>query len=359
MRPWRASVGSHWTERARLLWPARQGVGLHVGLLPVVIIIWQLALLENPPHWAAAYAVSFTGAMLASHAMSREIFPVAERRDWRGELLGAMLLQYWTVAMIIIGVVFIPAEMNAAAWAGAAILVGLILWHACGGWLQLAAECGLATPAEAELHELVNRRAIQAGVEVRAVWILKGQMANAFALPITREVLFTERAVQTHPPEELAAITAHELGHFAESKGVLLLRVAGALWYLPLIFLSPLVHRFGFHGFLGVLVAGVGVVALMKRLSHRLEIKADQVACESAEDKINFARALERMHEVNQVPAVFPGRQTHPHLYDRMLAAGVTPDYPRPAEPANLYRVSVVYGGLIGAALFQLLIGKM
>ncbi|MBL9172320.1 MAG: hypothetical protein JNL10_02195 [Verrucomicrobiales bacterium] len=28
--------------------------------------------------------------------------------------------------------------------------------------------------------------------------------------------------------------------------------------------------------------------------------------------------------------------QTHPHLYDRMLAAGVTPDYPRPEKPSRL-----------------------
>jgi hypothetical protein len=26
----------------------------------------------------------------------------------------------------------------------------------------------------------------------------------------------------------------------------------------------------------------------------------------------------------------------HPHLYDRMLAAGVTPDYPRPQPPGRM-----------------------
>jgi len=30
---------------------------------------------------------------------------------------------------------------------------------------------------------------------------------------------------------------------------------------------------------------------------------------------------------------VMPGRQTHPHLYDRLLSAGIQPDFPRPAPP--------------------------
>jgi hypothetical protein len=37
--------------------------------------------------------------------------------------------------------------------------------------------------------------------------------------------------------------------------------------------------------------------------------------------------------EVNLAPAVMPGAQTHPHLYDRLLAAGIQPDFPRPSAP--------------------------
>jgi len=49
-----------------------------------------------------------------------------------------------------------------------------------------------------------------------------------------------------------------------------------------------------------------------------------------------YARALERLYQINQMPAVMPGKRTHPNLYDRLLAAGVTPAYPRPAAPARL-----------------------
>jgi hypothetical protein len=42
------------------------------------------------------------------------------------------------------------------------------------------------------------------------------------------------------------------------------------------------------------------------------------------------------MYEGNLVPAVLRGRRlTHPHLYDRLVAAGLAPAYPRPAPPSE------------------------
>ena len=46
-----------------------------------------------------------------------------------------------------------------------------------------------------------------------------------------------------------------------------------------------------------------------------------------------IGRGLEKLHEVNLIPVVMPGRLVHPHLFDRMTAAGLTPDYPRPEPP--------------------------
>ena len=63
---------------------------------------------------------------------------------------------------------------------------------------------------------------------------------------------------------------------------------------------------------------------------------ADKVATENAVNAMTYARALERIYETNQMPAVMRSNRTiHPHLYDRMLAAGVTPQYPRPMRPSG------------------------
>ena len=91
---------------------------------------------------------------------------------------------------------------------------------------------------------------------------------------------------------------------------------------------------------------------LVRRLGRRMEIRADAVALEHQGEAGIYARALGRLYEQNQMPAVMPERrQVHPHLYDRLLAAGVTPDYPRPAAPDSIswngVMVSVWFGILL------------
>jgi hypothetical protein len=67
-----------------------------------------------------------------------------------------------------------------------------------------------------------------------------------------------------------------------------------------------------------------------------METRADKIAVENQVDAAVYARALERLYLTNQMPAVMLRRSSriHPDLYDHMIAAGVTPDYPRP-EPAK------------------------
>jgi len=61
-------------------------------------------------------------------------------------------------------------------------------------------------------------------------------------------------------------------------------------------------------------------------------------------DESVYAPALEKLYRENQLPAVnINDRQTHPHLYDRMLAAGITPNYPRPGRPKKMTWVGTVY----------------
>jgi hypothetical protein len=51
------------------------------------------------------------------------------------------------------------------------------------------------------------------------------------------------------------------------------------------------------------------------------------------------------------MPAVMPGkRAVHPHLYDRMVASGVTPAYARPKAPSKLGLQTLVLLALAGIA---------
>ena len=69
-------------------------------------------------------------------------------------------------------------------------------------------------------------------------------------------------------------------------------------------------------------------------LAHTMEVQADRIARTHEGESGVYARALARIYENNLVPAVFEQKHTHPHLYDRLVSAGVRPEYPRP-EPAD------------------------
>jgi hypothetical protein len=85
------------------------------------------------------------------------------------------------------------------------------------------------------------------------------------------------------------------------------------------------------------MLPGLIRMAFFKRLGRRLEVRADSTASQHQEEAGVYAQALERLYEMNHMPAVMPNNKTvHPHLYDRLLAAGMTPAYPRPAKPETL-----------------------
>jgi hypothetical protein len=87
-----------------------------------------------------------------------------------------------------------------------------------------------------------------------------------------------------------------------------------------------------------------------------MEKRADQIAADKQLQEGVYARALEKLYRENQIPAVnVNDRQTHPHLYDRMLAAGITPDYPRPAKPQRFtvmgWALLIIFGIFIGLTI--------
>ena len=136
--------------------------------------------------------------------------------------------------------------------------------------------------------------------------------------------------------EELAGVSAHELAHLSESQGVQAGRIAGSLALYPLIFVKPVLQA-GFMAEVGLLALCTLLAALPAKLRRRMEERADKIAAENEGQAGVYARLLEKMYCDSLIPAVLSTRQkTHPALYDRMLAAGLQPDYPRPAPPQRM-----------------------
>jgi hypothetical protein len=156
---------------------------------------------------------------------------------------------------------------------------------------------------------------------------------------------YTPELLAALDDEEIAAVTAHELAHLSESRLTLLCRLLPVFLFVPVTAVRPFVNDFGPHILAGVIAAIIVGVILAMRLSQGLERRADRHAKERQPQEGVYARALAKIYEANLGPVVEPGKgTTHPHLYDRLVAAGAPPDFPRPRPPS---RFRGILGGVV------------
>jgi Zn-dependent protease with chaperone function len=250
-----------------------------------------------------------------------------------------------------------PAEFNLhAALVGATVIALYIVWTH-GGFIWVGQMFGFFGPPPEALQTIVRETAARMKVVVKRVSVMRVSLAQAFALPPVGTLIFTERLLELCPAEEIDAICAHELAHLAERPGQYAQRYVVWLTFLPWIFITPTLHTFGSLGLLLLASTAILGPALYRRVSRKLEVRADQMAHAHEPEDQAYARALARLYQDNLLPAVHAKRQaTHPHLYDRLVAAGMTPDFARP-KPAKLMAwhgklFGAVFGALVGLAIF-------
>jgi len=91
------------------------------------------------------------------------------------------------------------------------------------------------------------------------------------------------------------------------------------------------------------------ILTTFKLVSRHCEKRADQIATRHESDAGVFASALLKLYKENLMPAVLAKRQsTHPDLYDRLIASGVQPDFPRPLPPRKLSVQSLIMSIALG-----------
>ncbi|MBL9157147.1 MAG: M48 family metalloprotease [Verrucomicrobiales bacterium] len=358
MIPWRRSEGMHWTERARLLWPARKSIfaaSLAGAALAVIggsrIFGWEVPIVFVP-------AAVMLGS-LALYPSVREVEPRYRFLVWLRELIWAFALKGAPALFALYLMGTMPEEMEATdGW----IFLTLFLTSAflvSGIWMPLVSSRCEGGHRLAEMQQRLDRIAAEAstvgGVVPRHVWLADTPLANAFALPLNRSVIFTTRAMEILDDEECRAVMLHEYSHLREPFLMGLLRVVSSVSYLVIVFVRPVLHAWGATGLMGLVFGYLLFQRFAGKMMRRMEHQADSMATGPEGDSPVYARALEKLHEANQLPAVMPGnRMVHPHLYDRMLAAGLTPDYPRPAAPSGWSPVSLICLGIAFAAIVGL-----
>jgi Zn-dependent protease with chaperone function len=360
--PLRGLRGGGWVERARLAYVVR--ITGSLGLLGCPIILGVAAgTYDGPLSILSPARIGISAAAAALLAAS--IVRLRWERRFHGEPLGVLAwirggAAVWLLLFphLIVGVVLaaiLPGRMDLRA--ALIIAAGLAALTGCawGGGLFTARLLGLARPASPRLAAIVESISQKVGVRPKVVYELCWSKANAFAFPLARRLAFTERAVRVLKDDELAAIAAHELGHLGESRLTAAARSAGIYVILPLAAARPVLGSFGVYAFAASVLLVLVVVRLIRRLARKMEERADAVARSHEGESGTYARALERLHEVNLIPAVMSGkRRIHPHLYDRLAAAGVQPAYPRPKPPSGALMLAAALAAVLLAGVVSI-----
>jgi Zn-dependent protease with chaperone function len=349
--PFRRARDEHWTERARKLYPARLAAMSGIWLVPVDLVLAQRLLWPGQtPHWLLSGFAGWLGAMSGTYFFDREVFPWIAPRDWLREAITSWALRLAWLFLFFGIMAMMPKEMSWRTWLLGAILIGAFAAWSLGGLIWFCKKIWLLQPPPERLSQIVAGVSARMNVPVRGVWMLRSSAAQALALPYTGDLLFTKRLLDICPDNEIAAICAHELGHLCESKFARAGRLLGGLIYLPWAFIRTLRHAVGDLAFLILLVTSWAFLMFTRRHSRRLESRADTMARDQEQDPGTYARALSRIYEANLMPAVMPKKRrlTHPDLYDRLVAVGAQPDYPRPAPARSTSYAGMFYSIALG-----------
>jgi Zn-dependent protease with chaperone function len=331
-----------WVLRARHAWPARHATALATVLAMAVLGMVSglyagaaLSIVTAPWLGLLVCLCAHLGGTSVSARLAREL-GLASRgvgkiaRD--GLVVVVLLAPHLLLALAIAPAIALPLDLrDALLFACIALLFACI---AAGGALRVLAWLGLVAPAPERLRRAVAQASQALATAEPQVEVVRWGAANAIAYPLGGRLAFSSRALEVLDDDELRAVAAHEIGHLREPLAVRCARATMLFALLPLAGSAVVLQRWGLAGLLALVGAIYALALVFRRLATRMEQRADRAALCGADASPLYARALERLHESNLAPAVASGRPVHPHLYDRLIAAGVPPAWPRPDPPS-------------------------
>ncbi len=341
----RLPAGSHWSERARLGFPARTRlVSWAMTSTVLVAMAWVLWLGRlTPIGIAVAPAI---GTLLATGLtvarVGRVVAPDRPRVTWRG-LLGLMALG--PGALVVLALLCVVASERFDLRTAIAVLVASLasLAWASGLPASIATRVGLFRAPSHDLAELVTRSAERTGVRTPPVSVAELPMANAFALVPAERLVVTRAVIDELSREELVTIVEHELAHFREPPALRVARLVSSMALVPVVLVRASYATWGLSGLAAIGAIVSLLVLVLARVRHQLEHRSllapgqEEAAGVRAARGVAYARVLERIHALNGVPAVMRGFFAKDgSLYDRMIAAGAAPSFARPEPPPRL-----------------------
>ncbi|MDH3247514.1 MAG: M56 family metallopeptidase [Acidimicrobiia bacterium] len=344
-----ASRAETWTERARSVHVARTGAAIAVLLLPAVGVVaatafvGPLAAVPRPFVMGVLGVVGVVTAILQSSVVDRYVHGPSDAGLLRSAF-GVVISYSPLLALIVLGW-FAPSDLISWPMLPWAVVVLVVVY----AWLRiplLMMRTPLARAADDRTSTIVERAAESLSMDVELVLEFRTRQPNAFAFPWLGVVAFTTGLLDALDDEELEAITHHELAHLSESAGLTRLRQAQILALTPIVAARPLFGTFGVVGPVAAVLCFVAVTVIARRRALAAEHASDTAAVESIHRSEVYARALEKTYRIGLIPAVLR-RATHGQLHERLLAAGVEPDFDPPAPPSRVRGLAALLAGVV------------
>lgn len=340
-------VEAHWTERARLAFELRQAALMLATVLAVATAVeaqfWNSG--SGCSHESTVAVASVLLAAVLVFRVSGAVDSIYRgSRRAVGERVRSVLTMLLVVRPALLVTLLSLAASDLAPRDGRLwlwVLAVAVLHYAAGAGVTygLGRALGLVRPARPEVVEVVERARAALPTDVTGIDELAWLMPNALAFPRTRRIAFTHAAATDLDANALYGIALHELGHLHEPPLARWLRPAQSLVLVPLAVVLPFLWSHRTLELMGLFGLSVVLTLVSARLSQRHELRADAHASAHAAD---YARSLEALYRLAGIPAVTSKRATHPSLYDRMLAAKLAPDYPRPKPPRRFGALGVL-----------------
>ena len=297
-----------------------------IGQVTTAAIIGLTLFARGMLWWAAPAMVVLT--ILAAMPMRRRVF---------GERIGAWTWLEHRLRMLLAGagpwllialtpalVAALPALARVAGGVAMGLAIVAALWGFVPAWLSL----NVAAPLDRrDVEPLLRDVAVRARAPMPRL-VRFGtpgiHLINAYALPGVRvaTVAFSRRLLDTFPPEEIAAVFAHEMAHLEhfDARRMRRARAAAVLMALITVVFALLVPPAWAMAFpLAILVA----LTLRARRSQGHETESDRRAVELLMgDGEVLARALVRLHMAARLPRRFDRdfekSASHPSLARRV-----------------------------------------
>ncbi|OYW29235.1 MAG: hypothetical protein B7Z47_05030 [Chthoniobacter sp. 12-60-6] len=330
--PWERVQDQHWTERARWLWLARKTrTAVALGTVGLSLIV-HYELVRDEPNFAPTVFISLGGFLAAQFFIDRRIRPQSTLRQWLAQMLTMLGITAAIVGTIGWTALCTGEHLARADWLRLTLAALLLVLIYSGVWLLALPGRG-KNPHTPRLRKIVDELTAAARLPPVRAWVADGIMANAFALMYIRSIVVTAPTMNVLNDEELRTLVQHEMAHLCESVPVRCARMLGGLSWLGFAFTRPVVHHLGGGGVFWIILGVMLLRRFTQNIAKKMESRADSMSVKDEAEGPIYARALEKLYEANLLPAVMTKRLVHPHLYDRMTAAGLTPAYPRPAPP--------------------------